>query len=102
MRILVTGERGFHDKATFNGALNRVHARHGIERIIQGDREGANWLAAEWAADNGADVLHFNKKSHRHIIENGKPDAAIAFGSTAIVQKLKDAGISVWEIAPKP
>lgn len=113
MRIVVTGGRDFTDKAMVNRALAAVHAKHGIDLLIQGGANGADLLCAEWAWDRGIPVGTFNadwrtlgKRAgpirNQQMIDEGKPEAAVAFpggrGTADMIARLESASIPVWKL----
>jgi hypothetical protein len=49
-RVLVCGSRTFTDPAPVEAVLNGLFQQHGILTVIEGGAQGADTLAAEWAA----------------------------------------------------
>lgn len=112
MRIVVTGGRAFNDKAFVAAKLAAVHAKHTISHLIQGGAGGADRLCAEWAWDNAIPVCTYNADwkadgkaagpiRNQRMIDEGKPDAAIAFpggrGTADMIARIFKAGIPVWD-----
>jgi hypothetical protein len=112
MRIVVTGGRDFGDSVMVDRALSAVHRKHGIDILIQGGARGADQLCAEWAWDRKIPVGTYNadwkalgKKAgivrNQRMIDEGKPDAAVAFpggrGTADMVARLTDHSIPVWQ-----
>lgn len=113
IRLVVTGGRDYRDAARVARALEAVNRKHGLACILQGGADGADLLCAEWGWDNGIPVGTYNAdwKAHgrkagpirnQRMIDEGKPDAAIAFpggrGTADMVARIKAAGIPLWEI----
>jgi len=112
-RILVTGGRTFSDAAKVATALAAIHRKHGIAAIIQGGADGADRLCAEWAWNNGIPVGTYNADWRAHgkaagpmrnqrMIDDGKPDAAVAFaggsGTADMVRRIKAADVPLWDL----
>lgn len=131
MKLLVCGGRDFENRSYLRAALDFADecARaegDPIEVVIQGaqrkEREdgtvvGADWLAREWALDNGLSVQDFPADWRKHgraagpirnqqMIDIGEPDAVIAFpggrGTADMVRRARAAGIPTKEMKPKP
>ncbi len=49
MKILVCGGRDYSDQAATWAALDKVHKKHGITLVIDGDASGADRHAFQWA-----------------------------------------------------
>jgi len=112
-RIVVTGGRDFSDAAMVGKALEAVKAKHGISELIHGGAKGADSLCATWAKSTGipvhlfrADWDKFGKRAghirNQQMIDEGKPDAAIAFpggrGTADMVRRCISAGLPVWSL----
>lgn len=86
MRVLICGGRKYADWKRFNALLDAMHAKAAITTIIQGDATGADWLARNWAANNGVECQHFPAEWENLDVENckvkyrqdGKPYNALA------------------------
>jgi hypothetical protein len=104
MRLLVCGGRDFENKE----GLRAVLKGKDITCLISGGAKGADYLAEQYAIDEGieTDIYPANWKKHRRsagpirnrqMIEEGKPDEAIAFpggrGTEDMIRQLKKAGI---------
>jgi hypothetical protein len=111
MRIVVTGGRNFDDLGAVDRALSAVHRKHGIDVLIQGGARGADYLCASWANANSIPTEDYPADWERHgkraghlrnqqMIDEGKPDAAIAFpggrGTADMVARLERCGVPVW------
>lgn len=109
MRILVCGGRKFNDPVIVNATLDAVHATKGIDVLIQGGADGADWLARMWAKNNNIRCEQYHAEWAKHgkaagpirnqqMIDEGKPDLFVAFpggkGTADMVKRLKAAGIS--------
>lgn len=112
MIFLVCGGRGFADKAGLAAALDRLHVKVGIYKIIAGAARGADRLATNWAADRGiawqeypADWDNHGKAAgpirNQQMLDEGKPEGVVAFpggtGTADMVKRARKAGLSVWE-----
>lgn len=53
MKVIVCGGRTFSDRAWLFDALDKIHAKKAITLLINGGANGADSLAAEWAASRG-------------------------------------------------
>ena len=112
MRILVCGGRDYTDKESVFRALDAVHAKRGITRIIHGDARGADSLGKEWALSRGIPHIPFPADWNKHgkragpirnqqIIDEGKPDGVVAFpggvGTADMCRRAEAAGVKVWK-----
>lgn len=113
MRIVVTGGRKYADEAAVDRALSAVHRKRGIDILIQGGADGADRLCAEWAWNHSIPVATYNAdwrthgkaagpKRNQRMIDEGKPDAAVAFpggrGTADMVSRLVAANVPVWDL----
>lgn len=111
-RILVTGGRDFSGRDEVQFALDAINLKYGISALIEGEARGADRLCAQWAERNNIPVARYpadwdaHGKGAGHIrnqqmINEGKPDAAVAFtggrGTADMVKRLLGAGIPVWD-----
>lgn len=117
-RILVCGGRAYGDQERVYRFLDK--AVEGINgsgrtwniRLIHGAANGADSLAAKWAAERGiastaypADWDTYGKRAghirNKQMLDEGKPNAVIAFpggvGTRMMVQLAKRAGVPVKE-----
>ena len=112
MKLLVCGGRDYTDRAALCAALDRVHARRGIELIIHGAARGADTLAAEWAKVRGIPSRPFpalwdvdGKAAgfirNQRMLDCGKPDGLAAFpggrGTADMINRARSAGVPVWQ-----
>lgn len=122
IRICVTGGRNYNDRAFLYRALDATHRVRGISVLIHGacpTNEGADWLADEWALENGVrperyPVDHLvdgqwpgaGPQRNRRMFHYGKPDGVIAFeggpGTDNCVKQATRLRIKVWDLRPKP
>lgn len=115
MRVLVTGGRNYSDVQRVNAVLSQLHAKAGIDLIIQGGARGADELAFAWARSVGIPEVQFDADWENHgsfagpmrntrMLQEGRPDVVIAFpggrGTADMVRKARKAGVEVIEIAP--
>jgi len=113
LRILVCGGRDFQDWKLVVKSLDAVHAKNGIELIIEGGAKGADGHAAIWADNNliprmtfHANWKHLGKNAgpirNSNMLVYGQPDGVVAFeggtGTENMVGQAKEAGIPVWEV----
>lgn len=113
MRIVVTGSRFGDDYALVDWALYKVHKKHGITCLINGLATGYDTISRRWALDNGVPVQDFpadwgayKKRAgpirNQQMIDEGKPDAAVAFpggdGTADMVRRLERRGIPIWDL----
>lgn len=52
MIAIVCGDRNWSDREYLFTELNRLHRRHGIHTVIEGEADGADKMAREWAQAN--------------------------------------------------
>jgi predicted Rossmann-fold nucleotide-binding protein len=112
-RIVVTGGRDFSDALLVEKSLDAILRKHGISAIIQGGADGADRLCAEWGWERQIPVATFNAdwkahgkaagpKRNQRMIDEGRPDAAVAFpggrGTADMVGRLASAGIPTWDL----
>jgi hypothetical protein len=112
MRIIVCGGRNFRDRRAVFDALDRLHAKRGIDFLIQGGAHGADYLAWQWANVRGvpcgsypADWDTLGRKAgpirNQQMIDEGCADGVIAFpgskGTADMITRARRAGLTVWE-----
>lgn len=127
MRVLVCGGRDYNDWGTFQHAMCKI-AEERFPRtesddagnylyavtIIAGGADGADKLAASWAAIewSGYEEYKANWSTHgraggpirnQRMLDKGKPNLVIAFpggrGTSDMVRRAKSAGVEVIEVA---
>ena len=59
MIVIVCGGRDFEDRAAVFAALDRLHARQPLTRLVHGGARGADALAASWARERGVATCTF-------------------------------------------
>jgi len=102
MRLLVCGDRNWIDHYLLFAVLDRFHAKHHIDVLIEGCARGGDWMAGYhapgkplgfqggWAYLNGIEGLHFPADwetypkaagpiRNRQMLNEGKPDYVIGF-----------------------
>ena len=90
MRLLVCGGRDFNDRDYIFSCLDRFHALHSIDVLIDGGAPGADSIANEWATDQEiqtdryfADWKAFGPGAgpirNTQMLIEGKPDVVLAF-----------------------
>lgn len=113
-KFIVCGGRDYADFLQMDRCLSALHEQVGISMIIEGNANGADKMAGDWAEVHGILVYVFiaNRSSHGKaagLIRNKqmlemKPDGVVAFpggkGTQHMIQISKEVGIPVWEIQP--
>ncbi|PDS97685.1 hypothetical protein CO659_12860 [Rhizobium sp. S9] len=90
MRLVVTGGRDYRDTASIFAALDELHARRPISVLIEGEADGLDRRAANWAFRRGVAVLPFpamwkllgkaaGARRNQQMIDEGQPDFALVF-----------------------
>lgn len=117
MRVLVCGGRDYAQKEHAFLTLDRLNGRHGIDLIIQGGANGADYLAHRWAEERRVPCQEFRADWNQHgpaagplrnarMIAEGCPDIVIAFkggrGTADMIRKAEAAGINVVRVTPSP
>lgn len=111
MRVLVCGGRDYTDEQFVFRTLDRVHAKHTINLIIEGGARGADRYARAWAIahDVACDTEEANWNEYGRaagFIRNtamlkSNPDVVIAFpggpGTANMMKQAKLAGVLVWQ-----
>jgi len=117
MRVIVCGGRNYRDRKSVFAALDRLHAERGIDFVIQGVADGADYLAWQWADERGIPCgsypAHWDEHGKRagsirnqEMIDEGKPDGVVAFpgskGTADMVRRAEAAGLKVWFPCGRP
>lgn len=112
MIFLVCGGRDFDDKRGLEDALDRLHAKVNVTKIISGAANGADRMATNWAWTRGiawqefpADWDNHGKAAgpirNQQMLDEGKPDGVVAFpggkGTADMIKRAYAAGVTVWE-----
>jgi hypothetical protein len=116
LTIVVTGGRDYSDRGAVFAALDSVHAKSGIARLVHGGARGADTLAGDWAKARGipcdvypADWSRDGKRAgpirNRSMLGTALPDGVVAFpggsGTADCVKAAGERGIRVWQpLAP--
>jgi hypothetical protein len=113
MRVLVCGGRQFDDVSFARAILDRLHAEHRFQVLIEGDARGADRIAGDWADLRGVEHVKFpadweklGRKAgpirNEQMLREGKPDLVIALpggrGTANMVRIAREAGVRVIEI----
>lgn len=114
VKVVICGGRNFNDTDFIYGELDRLHAQHGFDTVIEGDARGVDRIAGEWARARGVELIEFpadwkNEGRHAALIRNermlreGKPDMVIAFpggnGTWHTCSQAEQLGIPVVRVA---
>lgn len=108
--VLVTGGCDYSDKNLLYVALDFVHHKHIITKLLQGGATGADFHAANWALDRNVNVRTFPADWETQGAKAGplrnqamvdeRPDLVVAFpggkGTSDCKRRAKAAGIRVW------
>lgn len=112
-RVIVCGGRSYRNQSRLWRVLDAYHARFGIEFLIQGSADGADYLAWQWAEDRNVPVGSYPARwdehgkaagpiRNREMLTEGKPDVVLAFpggpGSRNMVAQAENAGVKVYKI----
>lgn len=117
MKVLVSGDRKWKDRAMIFEALDTWQAQCGISEIIEGCAEGADRMAEEWAQLRGVPIKHYpapwahygksaGPRRNSWMLIDGGPDVVIAFhdrlgssvGTGDMVHKAKRANVMVVHV----
>ena len=113
MRVVVTGGRDYCDTARVFAALDELHARRPITKLIEGEARGLDVRAKAWAQRRGvavdpypADWDNLGKAAgpqrNDAMIYMGKPDFGLVFpggtGTADMRRRLVAAGIPFEEV----
>lgn len=107
--VLVTGGRGYRDRARVWEELDRLDQLDGVAQVIEGGASGADRWARYWAERHMVDCVTEPAMWHRYGRSAGprrnkkmvdmQPDVVLAFpggvGTTDCVRRAEDAGLKV-------
>lgn len=90
MRVLVTGGREYQNAPFVFKILDKIHARRQITLLIEGDADGADRFAREWAKSRGVEPRscaanwdrygnHAGRVRNCQMLREEKPDLVVAF-----------------------
>lgn len=114
MKVLVCGGRDYADRELVYVVLDRIHGETPIEFIIQGEADGADALARDWAVSRKVALIgcHADWKKHgraagpmrnQDMLDRWEPDVVIAFpggaGTADMVRRARRAGVPVEHAA---
>ncbi len=112
-RAIICGGRNFRDRTKVNRVLDAARDRLGLDCIIQGGADGADFYACEWAFDRDLGVCSYNADWKAHgkkagpirnarMLSEGNPDFVIAFpggaGTEDMCRQAEAAGVTVYRI----
>lgn len=112
-RAIICGGRDYKNRARVFQILDAARDRLGLDFLIQGGADGADYLGWQWSDERGVRCGSFNADWKKHgkkagpirnarMIADGKPDFVIAFpggfGTMDMVQKAEQAGIRVIKV----
>lgn len=110
--MIVCGGRDFNDSHAVCRALDHVHAKREIRKILHGGAKGADSLAHQWATTAGVEVEVFaadwasygkraGPKRNQAMADTGA-DGCIAFpggrGTADMIRRAEAARIPVWAV----
>jgi hypothetical protein len=109
MRLMLVGGRHFADEELVNAALTAVHHSLPVSVLIHGGSVGIGAAAEIWAAKAGVNIVRYppprtgsradNVRRDLFMLEDGRPDALLAFPGGRRTQKLTgfalDSGLQV-------
>jgi hypothetical protein len=61
--VLVCGGREFDDAIFIHAELDRLHAQHRFDTVIEGDARDLDPIAGEWARDRGIGLVEISQSS---------------------------------------
>lgn len=117
MRIIVCGGRNYFNKRVVYDALDRLHRERGIDFLIQGVANGADYLAWQWADERGIPCGSYPAQWDEHgkaagairnqeMLDKGNPDGVVAFpggkGTADMVRRAETSGLKVWFPCGRP
>lgn len=118
LRLLVCGGRDFQDREWAYHVLDRFHAKCGpVGIVIHGAAKGADSLGEEWAVSRCVASVGYNAHWQRdgraagpirnqRMLDEGRPSVVLAFpggrGTADMVARARKAGLTVYEIPPRP
>lgn len=112
MKILVCGGRTYSDRLHLFETLDALHAKKPIELLINGGANGADSLAADWAASRSVPCHTEYAKWRKYGKEAGprrnramlvyEPDLVVAFpggiGTASMCHLAEKAGVKVRKV----
>jgi hypothetical protein len=113
MRVLVCGGRDFTDRALLEATLERLHFARVFTVLIEGDAQGADRMAGDWAEAQGIEHVVFKADwdglgakagpiRNQQMLDQGRPDLVVAFpgrsGTRHMMRIARAAGVEVVEV----
>ena len=118
MKILVCGDRNWHNYHLIEQTLSDIHSHQPIQTIIEGEARGADSLARLAGQRLGIPVMRFPADWSRYgraagfirnqqMLDEGKPDLVLAFhndiqsskGTKDMVERARKASIETQIIS---
>lgn len=110
VRIIVCGGRDYADREHVFQVLDKIHTLRGIIEVIQGEAQGADRWAREWAVGYGIPLTRCRAEWEKHGKRAGplrnrhmltlKPDGVVAFpggrGTADMISAAQEAGVPVY------
>jgi hypothetical protein len=118
-RLLVCGDRYWHEKDYLFRVLDRFHTKYHVDVLIEGEQRGADKMSRMWAESRHIPFLPFEADWERYrvpgrhnpagpirnkqMLDEGKPEYVLAFhrkpweskGTKHMVKIAREAGIPV-------
>lgn len=113
MVVLVTGGRGYQNRAYVWRALSALHARRRITKLVEGGASGADQHAREWARANGIDPTtcdanwqryggHAGRVRNVQMLREHRPQLVVRFpggtGTRHMARISEAAGVPVLDL----
>lgn len=113
MNILVCGGRDFWDRDYLCVKLDAIHFSRGIDKIITGAANGADWLALMWARDREIPFAGYPAQwnahgkgagpiRNQHMLDEEIIHGVVAFpggvGTADMVRRAQEADLPIWDL----
>ena len=113
MKVIVCGGRSFAGKDLMFSWLDKFHAEHVVDLVLEGGQTGADSMAKEWAKSRGILVVEeaaewdrFGRSAgpirNQKMIDRYRPDAVIAFagnrGTKDMRRRAESAGLTIYKV----
>lgn len=113
MRLLVCGGRDYTDRARVYRVLTAVHEKRGVELVVSGGAQGADFLGEAWAKSQGipihvypAEWARYGSRAgilrNQRMLDEEEIDGVVAFpggiGTADMVRRAEKAGIRVMRV----
>lgn len=102
MIVIVCGGRDYADSTSVIAALDALHAKRGIDTLLEGGADGADKLARVWAVSVGVDLItvHANWKKHGKAAGPLRNSRMLALAMDLAASKSMDAGVVAFPGGP--